>query len=61
VSDDEPERYASQEEAIAAAIAESEPGDIVEIHDVACRAQVDEDCDCEVLTIQVPDPAAMNN
>ena len=57
----EDERFATQEEAIAAAIAESEPGDIIEIHDVGCAAQVDEDCDCEVLTIQVADQADMNN
>jgi hypothetical protein len=50
---DEPEAFATQEEAIAAAMAESEPGDIIEIHDVACTVQVDEDCDCDVLTIRV--------
>lgn len=51
--DDEPETFPTQEDAIVAAMAEAEPGDIVEIHDAACAAQVDEDCDCEVLTVRV--------
>lgn len=58
MTDDEPEGYATQEEAIAAALAESEPGDIIEIHDVACTVQVDEPCDCEVLTIRVGEAQA---
>ncbi len=49
----EDEAFATQEEAIAAAIAESEPGDIIEIHDVDCNLQVDEPCECDVLTIKV--------
>lgn len=51
--DDRPTIYATQEEAIAAAMAESEPGDIVEIHDSGCAAQVDEDCDCTPLVLTV--------
>lgn len=47
------ERYATQEEAIAAAIAESDSGDIISIHEADCAAQVGEDCDCQVLTITV--------
>lgn len=58
MTDDEPEAFATQEEAIAAALAESEPGDIIEIHDVACRAQVDEPCDCDVLTVRVGEAQA---
>jgi hypothetical protein len=50
--------YPTQEDAIAAALAESEPGDIVEIHDAACAVQVDEDCDCEVLTVRVGEAQA---
>lgn len=51
--EDEPAVFATQEEALAAAYAESEPGDIIEVHDVACELQVDEPCDCDVLTIKV--------
>jgi hypothetical protein len=50
---DEPEEYATQDEALAAILAESEPGDTIEVHDEACPALVDEPCDCEVLVIQV--------
>lgn len=50
---DEDGKYPTQEDAIAAAMAESEIGDIIEIHDAACSVQGDEDCDCEVLTIRV--------
>jgi hypothetical protein len=53
MTDDEPTEYASQDEALAAILAESEPGDTIEVHDEACPALVDEPCDCEVLVIQV--------
>jgi hypothetical protein len=53
MTDDEPEAYATQDEALAAILAESEPGDLIEVHDEACPALVDEQCDCEVLVIQV--------
>lgn len=42
-----------QSEALREALETCEPGDIVEVHDVACSAQVDEPCDCDVLTIKV--------
>jgi hypothetical protein len=50
---EEAEAFATQDEALAAILAESEPGDTIEVHDEACPALVDEPCDCEVLTIQV--------
>jgi hypothetical protein len=50
---DEVTKYATQEGAIAAALNESEPGDIVTVHEADCAAQVDEPCDCDVLTIKV--------
>jgi hypothetical protein len=53
VSDDEVTKFSTQDEAIAAALNESEPGDIVTIHEADCAAQVDEPCDCDVLTIKV--------
>jgi hypothetical protein len=53
MADDDVTRHPTKDEAIAAALNESEPGDLVLIHESECATQVDEPCDCDVLTIKV--------
>jgi hypothetical protein len=46
--------YDTQEEAIAAALAEIEPGGIVSVHALDCEMEDDEDeCTCTPMVIQV--------
>lgn len=53
MTDDEPTTCPTQEEAIAAAMEESEPGDVIAIHEAACSVTADVDCDCTPLIITV--------
>ena len=45
--------YPTEAEAIAAAVADSEPGDFVTVHEAACAAGLGADCDCHAYTMVV--------
>jgi hypothetical protein len=48
-------KYATQSDAIAAAIAASEPGEEIVLHAAECAMARDEDCSCWPQVITVPE------
>lgn len=50
--------YPTREEAIAIAVADSEPGDTVLVHAVSCATKRNQDCDCSPEVIVVPEARA---
>lgn len=50
--------FATQEAAIAEAMRQSEPGDIVVIHQPGCAIKGEDGCDCEPIVVTVGDAKA---
>lgn len=53
--------YTYRDEAVAAALLDSEPGDVVVVHEVFCEMRADDDstrCTCRPEQIEVPEVSA---
>lgn len=50
--------FAYRDEAIAAALLESEPGDVVFVHEVYCAMEQGDPCNCQADELVVPETLA---